>query len=202
MRGEANRWLTYRELAPKLADYVHEMGFTHVEFMPVAEHPFDGSWGYQVTGYLRAHEPVRLAAQDFMALVDLLHQKRDRRDPRLGPRPLPDRRPRAGLFRRGRTSTSTPTLARDSIPTGTRSSSTSAGPRSPTSLIANALFWLDKYHIDGLRVDAVASMLYRDYSRKAGEWVANIHWRPRKSRGDRPPQAGQRAGPRSSSPEP
>jgi 1,4-alpha-glucan branching enzyme len=171
MRGDGNRWLTYRELAPKLANYVHEMGFTHVEFMPVAEHPFDGSWGYQVTGYFapssRFGSPL-----DFMAMVDLLHQRGigvivdwvpahfptdehalgyfdgthlyEHSDPRQGFHPDWD----TFIFNFGR-------------------------PEVANFLISNALFWLDKYHVDGLRVDAVASMLYRDYSRKAGEWVAN-----------------------------
>ena len=173
MRGDGNRWLTYRELAPKLADYVHEMGFTHVEFMPVAEHPFDGSWGYQVTGYFAPTSRFG-SPQDFMALVDLLHRRGigvivdwvpahfptdghalgyfdgthlyEHSDPRQGFHPDWD----TFIFNFGR-------------------------PEVANFLIANALFWLDKYHIDGLRVDAVASMLYRDYSRKPGEWVPNVH---------------------------
>ena len=173
MRADGNRWLTYEELAPKLAEYVHEMGFTHVEFMPVAEHPFDGSWGYQITGYFAPTSRFGSPA-DFMALVDLLHQRGigvivdwvpahfptdghalgyfdgthlyEHSDPRQGFHPDWD----TFIFNFGR-------------------------PEVANFLIANALFWLDKYHIDGLRVDAVASMLYRDYSRKAGEWVANVH---------------------------
>jgi 1,4-alpha-glucan branching enzyme len=171
MRGEGNRWLTYQELAPKLAEYVHEMGFTHVEFMPVAEHPFDGSWGYQVTGYFAPTSRFG-SPMDFMAMVDLLHQHDvgviidwvpahfptdghalgyfdgthlyEHSDPRQGFHPDWD----TFIFNYGR-------------------------PEVANFLISNALFWLDKYHIDGLRVDAVASMLYRDYSREKGEWIAN-----------------------------
>ena len=173
MRGEGNRWLTYPEVAPKLAQYVREMGFTHVELMPIAEHPFDGSWGYQVTGYFAPTSRFG-SPEDFMALVDLLHQEGigvildwvpahfptdghalgyfdgthlyEHADPREGFHPDWD----TFIFNFGR-------------------------PEVANFLVANALFWLDKYHIDGLRVDAVASMLYRDYSRKPGEWVPNVH---------------------------
>ncbi len=168
---EGNRPLTYRELAPLLADHVTKLGFTHVEFLPVAEHPFGGSWGYQVSGFYapsaRFGHP-----DDFRSLVDALHQRgigvlvdwvpghfpRDdwalarfdgtalyeHQDPRKGAHPDWG----TLIFNFGRNEVR-------------------------NFLIANALFWIDQYHVDGLRVDAVASMLYLDYSRAPGEWVPN-----------------------------
>src|ERR1019366_2506876 len=163
--------LSYAELADQLAAYVTEMGFTHVEFLPVAEHPFGGSWGYQVSSYYapsaRFGNP-----DDFRCLVDRLHQagigiivdwvpahfpKDEWALARFDGTPLyehPD--PRRGehpdwgtyIFNYGR-------------------------PEVRNFLVANALYWLEEFHIDGLRVDAVASMLYLDYSRKAGEWAPN-----------------------------
>ncbi len=168
---EGNRPLTYREMAPLLADYVRDMGFTHVEIMPVMEHPFYGSWGYQTIGYFAPTSRYG-TPQDFMYLVDMLHacgvgvildwvpshfatdghglglfdgtSLYEHQDPRKGFHPDW----KSAIFNYGRNE------VRD-------------------FLISSALFWLDRYHADGLRIDAVASMLYLDYSRKAGEWIPN-----------------------------
>jgi len=168
---EDNRWLTYRELAPQLADYAHRLGFTHVEFMPVMEHPFYGSWGYQVTGYFAPTSRYG-TPQDFMFLVDHLHQHGigvildwvpshfpsdefglqsfdgthlyEHADPRLGVHPDWG----SSIFNYGRNEVR-------------------------GFLMSSALSWLNRYHADGLRVDAVASMLYLDYSRKQGQWLPN-----------------------------
>ncbi|MEW6756272.1 MAG: 1,4-alpha-glucan branching enzyme, partial [Candidatus Latescibacterota bacterium] len=165
--------LGYRELAHQLALHVLDMGFTHVELLPVAAHPFDASWGYQVTGYFAPMAQLGQPA-DFAYFVDHLHQHglgvivdwvpghfpRDAHglarfdgtalyehiDPRQGEHPDWD----TLVFNYGRSEVR-------------------------TFLLANAMFWLDRYHVDGLRVDAVASMLYLDYSRRPGEWVPNYH---------------------------
>ena len=170
---EGNRSLTYVELADELADYVLDLGFTHVELMPVMEHPFAGSWGYQVTGYYAPTSRFG-SPDDFRLFVDRLHRRglgvvldwvpahfpRDEwalarfdgtalyehADPRRGAHPDWG----TLVFNYGRNEVR-------------------------NFLIANALFWLREYHADGLRVDAVASMLYLDYSRKAGEWIPNAY---------------------------
>jgi 1,4-alpha-glucan branching enzyme len=168
---EGNRSLSYRELAPLLVDHLRQTGFTHVEFLPVMDHPFFGSWGYQITGYF-APSGNYGTPQDLMYLIDTLHQNGfavildwvpshfpsdehglayfdgthlfEHADPRQGYHPEWN----SYIFNYGRHEVR-------------------------SFLISNALFWLDKYHIDGLRVDGVASMLYLDYARRTGEWVPN-----------------------------
>jgi 1,4-alpha-glucan branching enzyme len=168
---ERNRWLTYRELGPALADYVSELGFTHVELMPVMEHPFSGSWGYQVSGYFAP--TARFGTpDDFRFFVDYLHRRGigvildwvpghfptddfalarfdgtalyEHLDPRLGFHPEWG----TYVFNFGRTEVR-------------------------NFLLGSAECWLREFHADGLRVDAVASMLYLDYARRAGEWIPN-----------------------------
>lgn len=168
---EGGRSLTYREIAPLLAEHVKEMDFTHVEFLPVMEHPFYGSWGYQTLGYFAPTSRYG-TPQDFMYLVDYLHQQGigvildwvpshfpndgyglvffdgthlyEHQDPREGFHP----EWKSCIFNYGRHEVR-------------------------AFLLSSAIFWLDRYHADGLRIDAVASMLYRDYARKDGEWVPN-----------------------------
>ena len=138
--------------------------------MPIAEHPFGGSWGYQVSGY---YSPTaRFGDPDGLRrFVDEMHRRRYRCDRRLGARPLPPRRVEPRPASTVRRCTSIPTRVVASTPTGGPTCSTTAATRSATSWSSNALYWLDQFHVDGLRVDAVASMLYLDYSRAHGEWT-------------------------------
>ncbi|WP_435016999.1 1,4-alpha-glucan branching protein GlgB [Tundrisphaera sp. TA3] len=171
MRGPDHRWLTYAELAEKLADYVLRMGFTHVELMPIAEHPFDGSWGYQVTAYFAPTS--RFGTPDeFMGFIDALHAKGIGVILDWVPAHFP--RDEHGLGYFDGTHLYEHSDPRQGLHKDWNTAIFNFGrPQVVNFLIANALFWLDKYHIDGLRVDAVASMLYRDYSRQPGEWVPN-----------------------------
>ena len=163
--------LNYRDVAPKLAAYCRDMGFTHVELLPITEHPFFASWGYQTTGYFAATSRYG-TPQDLMFMIDTLHQ--------YGVAVILDWVPShfatdawalskfdgTGLFEH--------TDARQGFHPDWGSYVFNYSRHEVRSfLLSSALFWLDKYHIDGIRVDAVASMLYLDYSRKAGEWIPN-----------------------------
>lgn len=168
---ENNRPLTYREMARFLPEYIQTLGFTHVEFLPFMEHPFYGSWGYEVSGYFAPTSRYG-TPQDLMFLIDTLHRHDIGVILDWAPAHFPKDEHALGYF--DGTHLFEHADPRQGIHPDWDSLIFNYGRNEVRSfLISNALFWLDKYHADGLRIDAVASMLYLDYSRKEGEWIPN-----------------------------
>jgi 1,4-alpha-glucan branching enzyme len=167
------RLVPYREIAPRLADHVAEMGFTHVELLPLMEHPFYGSWGYQTTGYFAPSSRYG-SPQDLMHLIEILHQRGIGVILDWVPSHFPT--DAHGLFRFDGTHLFEHGDPRQGFHPDWNSSIFNYGRHEVRSfLLSSALYWLEVFHAEGLRVDAVASMLYLDYSRKAGEWIPNRH---------------------------
>jgi 1,4-alpha-glucan branching enzyme len=168
---DPERYLTYKEIAVTLVPYVKEMGFTHVELMPIMEHPYPPSWGYQITGYFSCASRMG-TPQELMYLIDQLHQAGIGVYIDWVPSHFPG--DTHGLFRFDGTALYEHEDPRKGYHPDWKSYIFNYGRNEVRSfLISNAIFWMDRYHTDGLRVDAVASMLYLDYSRKHGEWIPN-----------------------------
>jgi len=167
------RFLNYREIAEKLVPYIREMGFTHVEFMPIMEFPYDPSWGYQITGFFAANSRFG-SPQDLMFLIDELHKKEIGVILDWVPSHFPG--DANGLYKFDGSHVYEHGDPRRGFHPDWKSYIFDYGKNEVKSfLISNAMFWLDRYHADGLRVDAVTSMLHLDYSRNEGEWEPNIY---------------------------